>query len=188
MQVQSLTERRKVATARRRRMSGVRVLELPAVGDGSHGGEVGPYPEELKLECTHENGQLCEWFDDHWWLEALKRWKDVSLAIHIQPTPDALLHPVVSHELEMIKRMRCPWRLIGHCYLSDVAHPLLIQRVAVNHYDEIRIVDRNREASSAYEAKLAPLTLNEVFEQVRQIQSVEKVSAPLLTCAPLPVG
>ncbi len=186
MEVSSLAERRMVATARRRQPGGIHVVEFPATGEGSHGPNQGPHPEELRLETTYDNGQISVWFDDNWWLETLRRWKDCSLAIHILPTPDALLHPIVQYELEMVRRLQTPWRLIGHCCLSDIGHPLLMPRVAVNPYDEIRIIDRERSSTDSYEAHPAKLTLDEVFERVRTIQSAERVSAPLLTRAPEP--
>ncbi len=184
MERQSLAERRKVATARRRRPTGFQILKFAAVSDGSHGPDVGVCPEALHLETTYKDGQIVTWFDDNWWLETLRRWKDRSLTIHIMPTADALLHPTVLHELEMVRRLQTPWRLIGHCYLSDIGHPLLLPRVAVNHYDEIRVIDKDRPSSDSREARPSKLTLKEVFDQVRTIQSAEKVSAPLLTRAP----
>ena len=186
MECQSLAERRKVAAARRRRPTGFQIIECAAAGDGSHGPDIGVCPEALHLETTHQDGQIVAWFDDNWWLETLRRWKDRSLTIQIMPTADALLHPIVLHELEMVRRLQTPWRLIGNCYLSDIGHPLRLPRVAVNHYDEIRVIDKDRPCCDAYEARPSKLTLDEVFDQVRTIQSAEKVSAPLLTRAPEP--
>lgn len=186
MEVQSISERRKVATARRHRPIGIHVREIPAGGDGSHGPEIGPYPQDLKLEVTQENGQIAVWFDDTWWLEALRRWKDVSLNLHILPSPDALLHPIVLHELDMVRRLQLSWRLIGHCYLSDIAQPTVLQRVAVNQYDEVRVIDRDRASTDAYDARPAKFTFAELNEKVRALQAMEKVSTPLLTRAPAP--
>ncbi len=186
MQVQSLADQRRVAGTRRRRPTGIHMIEFPAMGDGSHGPKTGPFPEELRLETTYENGQIASWFDDNWWLETLHRWKDRPLTIHILPTPEALLHTIVLHELEMVRRLQISWKLIGHCYLSDVAHPQLVTRAAVNQYDEIRIIDEHRTPSESYEVRPAKLTIAEVFEQIKTIQASEKVSAPLMTRSPAP--
>ncbi len=186
MEVQSIAERRKVAVGRRRQPVGLRTVEFPAFGDGCHGPEIGPYPDELRLESTCDEGQIADWFDDNWWLETLRRWKDCVLTIHLLPTPDALLHPIVTHELEMVRRLQSPWRLIGHAYLSDIAHPLIVPRVAVSHYDEVRIIDRDRPVTDAFAPRPAKLTLAELMAQVHEIQSTEKLSSPLLTQAPVP--
>lgn len=186
MEVQTTTKRREVAAARRLRPASPHVLEFSADGGGDHGPEIGRFPQDLRIEATHANGQISVWFDDAWWLESLRRWKDVSLHVHILPTPDALLHPMVLHELEMLRRLQLSWRLIGHCYLSDIAHPLLISRVAVNQYDEIRVINENRPVTESFETPPAKMTLAELFEAVRATQSAEKVSVPLLTRAPAP--
>ena len=186
MKVESLADRRRVASSRRRRPAGIHVLEFLAMGDGAHGPNTGPFPEELRLEATYENGQISSWFDDHWWLETLQRWKSRPLTIHILPSPEALLHPIVLHELEMVRRMGIAWKLIGHCYLSDIAHAQMIERAAVNQYDEIRMIDEDRASSESYDVRPAQLTTAELFEEIKTIQSMEKVSAPLMTRAPVP--
>lgn len=182
----SLMERRKVAAARRHRPAGTQVRVFPADGDGAHGPDTAPRPTDLHLETTYEDGLAVTWFDDNWWLETLRRWKDSPLTIHIQRTPDALLHPIVVHELEMVRRLVVPWRLVGHCYLSDIGHPLLLPRVAVSEYDEIRIIDTERPHTGDFEALPAKMALPEVFQRVRDIQAAEQVSRPLLTRAPDP--
>ncbi|MEE9296037.1 MAG: hypothetical protein V3W34_13890 [Phycisphaerae bacterium] len=186
MEVQSLADRRKVAGARRCRPTGMHIIEFPAMSDGSHGPKTGPFPEELRLETTYENGQIASWFDDNWWLETLQRWKDRPLTIHILPTPEALLHTIVLHELEIVRRLQISWKLIGHCYLSDIAYPQMVTRAAVNQYDEIRVMDEDRTPSESYEVRPAKLTIADMFEQVKTIQASEKVSAPLMTRAPAP--
>lgn len=186
MQVESITERRKVALARRRQPMGVRTVEFPACGDGSHGPELGPYPDEMRVEATYEDGQIVTWFDDNWWLETLRRWKDHTLTIHLLPTPDALLHPVVTHELEMVRRLQTPWRLIGYAYRSDIGQRSVIRDAAVSRYDEIRVIDQDRPSTDSFAVRPAKFGLAEIFEQVRQAQAAERVSSPTLTRAPLP--
>lgn len=186
MSAPSLMERRKVAAARRRRPSGTQIREFPASGEGSHGPETAPRPTDLHLETTYEDGRVVSWFNDNWWLETLRRWKDRALTIHIQRTPDALLHSMMAYELEMVRRLEVPWRLVGHCYLSDIGHPLLLPRVAVSQYDEIRIINADRPSTADFEVRPPKLTLQEVFDRVREIQAAEQVSQPLLTRAPDP--
>ncbi len=186
MESPSLLERRKVARSRRRRPTGMQVRVLVATGDGALGPETGPTPTDLRLETTYEDGSIVAWFDDYWWIELLRRWKERPLTIHMLPTADALLHPVVLHELEMVRRLTTPWRLIGHCYLSDIGHPSLLRRVAVNPYDEIRVIDADRPSTESFETAAAVLTLSEIFERVHEIQRDEQIPKPLLTRAPKP--
>ncbi len=186
MQVESITERRKVAVARRHQPAGVHTVEFPAWGDGGHGPELGPHPDELRLEVTGEDGLIVDWFDDNWWLESLRRWKDRTLAIHLLPTPDALLHPQVTHELEMVRRLNTPWRLIGYTYVSDIGHASVIRGVAASRYDEIRVIDQQRPSTESFEVGLATLELADVLEEVRHAQASEQVGGPMLTRAPLP--
>ena len=186
MSATSLMERRKVTAARRHRPSGPQVRVFPANGEGSHGPDTAPTPSDLHLEVSYEDGRVVTWFDDNWWLETLRRWKDRPLNIHIQRTPDALLNPMVTHELGMVRRLMTPWRLVGHCYLSDIGHPLLLPRVATSQYEEIRIIDADRPCANEFETRPSKLTLREVFDRVRQIQAEEGVGHPLLTRAPDP--
>lgn len=186
MDAPPLMERRKAAAARRRKPVRKQIREFAATSDGEHGREEVPYPTELRLETTYVDGRIATWFDDAWWLETLRRWKDRSLTIHILPTPDALLHPIVLHELEMVHRMLTSWRVIGHCYLPDIAQPILMPRLAVNQYDEIRIIDTERPESQDQDIRPARMTLDEVFERVRVIQIEQQTHRPLLTRAPDP--
>jgi hypothetical protein len=182
----TVTEERTITSATRRKPIEICSREFPAHGDGSHGPDTGPRPTDLRLEVTLDDGTISPWFDDGWWIETLRRWKDRPLSIHILPTPEALLHPKVAVELDMVRRMQTPWRLVGHCYLSDVAHPTLLTRLAVNRYDDIRIVDASRPRANDWEVSPPQFSLAEVFERVRAIQLTEQVVYPLLTRAPDP--
>ena len=186
MDAPPLMERRKAAAARRQKPVRMQIREFTATGDGGHGHDGLPFPTELRLETTEVDGRIATWFDDTWWLETLRRWKDRPLTIHILPTPDALLHPIVLHELEMVRRLLTPWRVIGHCYLSEIAQPVLMPRVAVNQYDEVRIIDADRPESDDYNVRPARMTLDEVLDRVRVIQIEQQAHRPLLTRAPDP--
>ena len=188
MAASTLMDRRKVTTARRHRPSSVDVRVLTADGDGALGPEIAPTPSEVHLEVTYNDGQVVTWFDDNWWLEILRRWKDRPLTIHFKPTPDALLHSFLIHELEMVRRLMVPWRLVGHCYLSDIGHPLLMSRVAVNPYDEIRIIDMERPSSDEFETKPSNVRFEDVISRVHEIQHRERIGRPIITRAPDPNG
>lgn len=186
METPFLRERRKVAVGRRRRPTRANVRVFSAECDGSLGPETDPPPTDLRLDTTYPDGSIVAWFNDYWWIEVLRRWKDRPLTIHVLPTPDAVLHPAVLHELEMVRRLMSPWRLIGHCYVSDIGHPSILRRVAVNPYDEVRVIDSDRPSSDAFGTASAVLTIAEVFKRVHEIQRDEQTARPLLTRAPVP--
>ncbi len=186
MNAATLEERRKVTAARRYSPAGVESLVLSATGDGSIGPETGPRPSDLHLEITHENGDTVAWFDDNWWLATLRRWKDRPLTIHIQRTPQALLSDEAIMGLRMARRMQVPWRLVGHCYLSDLSSALLIHRLATSPYDEVRIIEADRPAMNGQAGRSSNVTLHEVFDRVRKIQEGEQAAYPILTRAPNP--
>lgn len=185
MDVITAEKDRQVATARRRPPSGTKTIHIKADSDGDITDELGLYPTDIKLEATLEDGQIAQWFSDDWWIDMLQRFKDRSLSLHIMPTTDGLLHPIVLHELEMVRRLQTPWRLIGHCYLGDVGHSMLVSKVSLSPYDEIRVIPADRPESDRTVKREAQLTFEELAEQVRTVQIAEKTVYPLLTRAPI---
>lgn len=182
----SIMDRRKVTAARRFRPRRPDSLTISAQSDGDLGPDVAPRPTDLFLEATTPEGQPAVWFSDDWWLNALKRWKDHTLTIHILYTPAALTHEVVEHELAMVRRLKVPWRLIGHCYLSDIANPVTLHHLACSHYDEIRIIDADRPKTPSFAVTPARMTLTELIAAFREIQAAEQTALPLLTRRPNP--
>ena len=186
MDVITSEQNRMVATARRRAPGGIKTVHIKADSDGTLGDELGLFPTDIRIEATYDDGQIATWFSDDWWIELLQRYKDRPLTLHMMPTAEALLHPIVLHELEMVRRLQTPWRLIGHCYLSDIGHPMLISKIVASPYDEIRVVTENRPNNGKAVLRTSQLSLAELLERVKSQQMAEQSVYPLLTRAPSP--
>ncbi len=186
MDVITSEQDRRIATARRRPPAGTKTTLVEATSDGDITNELGMFPTDIRLETTFDNGQISPWFVDDWWIAMLRRFKDHSLSLHVLPTTDALLHPIVMHELEMVRRLQTPWRLIGHCYLDDVGHSMLVHKISLAPYDEIRVITADRPQDDRSVKRVAQLSFEELAKRVRTQQIAEKMVYPLLTRAPLP--
>lgn len=116
---------------------------------------------ELILELTDEEGELAPWFDDFWWVDVLTRFKNRAVTFHISPTPAALLHPVVLHQLEMICRLEPTWRIVGYAYRKELEQ-CEADAVARSPYHQLWVVEGARRgkpqstAPSALEGKPRP--------------------------------
>ncbi len=186
MDVITSEQNRTVTAARRRAPAGTKTIHIKADSNGSLGDELGMFPTDIRIDCTYDDGQITTWFSDDWWIDLLQRFKDRSLNLHIMPTAEALLHPIVLHELEMVRRLQTPWRLIGHCYLSDVGHPMLVNKIVFSPYDEIRIVTDERPCNGSAVKQSASLSLAELLDRVKTQQIADRTVYPLLTRAPAP--
>ena len=162
------------------------IVRVAARGMGQRGARNGEAPAELHLETTDETGEPADWFDDYWWMDTLERWQHNALAVHILPTPRALLHPVVIHQVEMLYRVAPKWRRVGHCYVDDVTSEEDIRLLAISSYDEIRVVDAFRPGTSRGEAELRDVKIERLIAQVMRAQSSLGATRPLLIRVPPP--
>ncbi len=184
MQAWMYRNERMLAEGTRRKPQGRPVLHVAAMGTGDcepHDGEV---PGELHLEATDETGEAADWLEDSWWMEVLNRWHAHPLAIHILPTPRALLHPVVVHHLEMLYRVAPQWRRIGHCYVDDVVEDGDIRRLASSSYDEVRVIDSFRPSTGKSEAQLRDIKVEKFLGRVMRAQSSIGATRPMLIRVP----
>ena len=101
-------------------------------------------PAEITIEATDAHAALALWLNDAWCLDILKRWADEPLAIHVAPTPGAVLHPVVLHLVEMVRRVAPRWRLVGHMHVEDVRTQGEIEKLASSMFHEVRFIDAAR--------------------------------------------
>lgn len=101
-------------------------------------------PAEITIEATDANAAVAAWLDDAWCLDILKRWADEPLAMHVAPTPGAVLHPVVLHLVEMVRRVAPRWRLVGHMHVEDVRTQGEIEKLAGSMFHEVRFIDADR--------------------------------------------
>jgi len=173
-------DERRLTSATRQRLRTRPILHVVAAGTGDCGPRNGEVPGELHLEATDSTGEAADWFDDRWWMEALDRWQDYQLAVHILPTPQALLQPVVLHHIEMLYRIAPHWRRIGHCYVDDVMTDEDIQLLAISSYDEIRVIDSFRPRTGRSEAELREVKVERLIGQTLRVQSSFGATRPLL--------
>lgn len=137
---------RAAAQSRRLRPPGasrleVRFDEVRVIGDEPQG-----CPGEILLDATNGEAMIAPWLTDDWWMELVVRWADDPLAIHVMPTPGALLHPLVLSQVEMLRRVVPGWRLIGHAELRAVDSEVAANTIAASPYHEIRVHDDVRSS------------------------------------------
>jgi hypothetical protein len=164
------------AMQRRRRPAAARILSLrfearpPLIPEGIDA------PSELHLEPTGPDGETALWLDDFFWLELIQRWPQKPLTIHYLPTPHGLLHPVVLHQLTMLRRVTPEWRLIGHCYRSDLAGESQQAQAALSLYHEIHIRNEARVGSST----AGLLSMEALLAKLSQLQAANRRTAPII--------
>ena len=147
------------------------------------GGDVAA-PFELTLEATNADGELATWFEDSWWTDVIERWGDDSITVHIAPSPAALLHMVVVHQLEMIRRVAPTWRIVGHVYRDDLVDDDAIERLVLSPYDEVRVLDKTRHNPAPSDRCSMDTPLNEIFGRLRREQARVGTARPILVRLP----
>ena len=183
MDDKSRLQARQATERLRRPPSEPRRIHLGFESEGKLGEQIVPAPAELALETTNAEGELAAWFHDGWWTEVIQRWGDDPLSVHITPTPSALLHMVVLHQLEMIRRVAPTWRIVGHAYRDDLTDEDAIDRLACCPYDEIRVIDQARHSRAPSDRCLG-IPLNEIFGRIRREQARAGTARPILVRLP----
>jgi hypothetical protein len=135
-------EEQRQATARRRVRPGVSThLTIPFAGvEHIDPGPKG-YPDELLLEVTDAKGEPASWFHDEWLTLLVQAWGECPLTVTIADTPEALLHPLVLHEMLMLRRMAPQWRLVGRGRFSAIQREEDIDQAGRTPYHVLRLVD-----------------------------------------------
>ena len=152
--------------------------------NGALGENIEPGPIVLTIEATNGDSGLAPWLDDIWWTEVIQRWADCHVTVCIAPTPGALLHPVVLHQVEMLRRVVPDWRIVGHAHVDDVASDHDAIRLATAAYHEVRLLDQPRPGMASSDRCTWKLTLEELFGRVRNEQSRLGVTLPVLVRLP----
>jgi len=140
-----------------------------------------PVPVELLIEATDSKGETAAWFDDPWWTEVLRRWADQPLTIHLLPSQDALLDPVISHHVVMAKRVAPHWRVVADAYSGDVVGDQAAEALAGAPFDEVRLIDGPHP-----DALLDPLAapapcLDDLLVCLRRVQRSRGFCRPVFT-------
>ena len=126
---------------------------------------------------------LSEWFDDVWWTDVVQRWGDNAVTIHIAPTPIAVLHPVVLHHVEMIRRVSPRWRIVGYAYSNDIFIEEDIEILNSSLFHEVRFIDEPRPSIGTAD-RIEPIPLEKLFARIREGQARKRTSAPVLIRLP----
>jgi len=155
-------------------------------GNGELHDDDAPGPIELTIEATNAEGDLAAWFDDFWWTDVIERWGYEPVTIHLAPTPQALLHPVVLHQMEMVRRVAPRWRTVGHVYSHDVTSDDATESIACSPYHEIRFLDKERRGAVESERQGKALPIDELFGRIRREQSRLRTMRPVLVRIPSP--
>jgi len=156
---------------------------VAAFDDGGIGNDVVSGPILLMVEATNVQGELAAWLDDVWWTDVMEQWADCAVTVALAPTPGALLHPVVLHHVEMLRRVVPGWRIIGHAYGDDLATDEEIRQTANSPYHEVRVFDQRRPGFSPV-GQGAPVAVDELFGRIRRDQSKTGTTRPALVRLP----
>ncbi len=173
------------ATQRNRRAPGEPVeIAVAFDGNGDVGDDVALGPVELTIEATNTELEPARWLDDEWWTDVIQRWAGCLITVHIAPTPGALLHPVVLHQLMMLRRVTPHWRLVGHADADEMTADDAALQVARSPYHEIRFADQPGPNTPETDRSAPQVSLEELFGRVRQEQSRLGTEAPVLVRLP----
>ena len=137
----------------------------------------------LILEATNAEGETAPWFQDYWWTELVQHFAETALTIHFAPSPQAVLHPEVRHQVEMVRRVAPAWRMIGHAYRSDFLSAEDMRTVALSGFDEIRVIDADRPNWTPGRMRECA-TAAEVLGAIRREQQQLGTNRPTLVRAP----
>jgi hypothetical protein len=141
-------------------------------------------PGELVIEATSPNGEIAEWFDDFWWTDVLNRWMNEAITVIIEPTPGAMVHPVVLHHVSMIRRVAPLWRIIGRGFPADLSRPGAIREIVRSGYHEIQLQDGAPGGQKDGKIDLETRNLDEIFAEIRREQQQIGVQRPILVRIP----
>ena len=175
-------QQREATAARRQGPAAPHRITFAAAGDGETSPDDTTPPTDVFLEATDPTGEIAAWFDDIWWMEALRRWGDRRLTIHLLPSQGALLHPVVLHHLIMAERVAPDWRLVGHGYCAEISGDGAIEALAGSAYDQVYLVEGGRQGSKDGSQPHA-LRVEDLFARVRRIQQQRGATRPILVRA-----
>jgi len=180
MDIAAWTDQRRTAARGRRRPRPAHANRFLANGRGKFDAEDVAKPTDVFIEATHPDGDTAAWFDDFWWLECLNRWKDDRLSMHVLPSPAALLHPAVLHQVDMARRIAPSWRMIGHCWLEELDLNASPDGIARSPYHEVRIIDAPMPERVGQPNPARPPKVQDLITRVRLIQRETNRTMPTL--------
>lgn len=147
MDVRTREQVRRQSSQKRVRPSHSFRVTLSANGRGQRPTVEPSRPLHILLEATDPDGELVEWLNDDWWIETLREWKDRLVTLTLMPTPSAMLHPVVYHQLEMIRRVSPNWRIEAQVHGEELSNQASHERLLAGPYDEVVLLSSPNESN-----------------------------------------
>ena len=184
MDQEAITEAREATRQTRRPPSDPVHLRVPVDSSGELAEDIPSGPIELTIEATNGEGEPAEWLDDGWWTAAIERWGDETVTVHVAPTPNALLHPVTLHQLEMLRRVAPRWRMVGHVFVEAVSSESEIRQIAASPYDQIRFLEGPRSEAARSDRGLPRPSVEELLGRIRREEAELGVTRPVLVRLP----
>lgn len=175
---------REAALAQRKRPGQPTTVKMSSGGVGKLPENIPSGSVQLIVEATNIDGELAEWFDAHWWSEAIEVWADSQVLVQIEPTPNALLHPVTLQHIEMLRRVVPHWRIVGLGFRDDIATDDAVVTVAHSLYDEVRIEDADRRPRGQGDRMLHHRRIEDLFAAIRREQTRVGRTRPVLVRLP----
>jgi hypothetical protein len=170
-------------SARRKRPAAATQFIFPAACGGDFTRIGTEIPTEILVEPTYPTGEVAEWFDDAWWTEAIQRWGNTKLNVHILPSRLALCDPVVLHMMAMLKRIVPQWRLVGFGYAGEIDGETGPDALARSNYDEVRMTEGFRRTRKTDSNSRHILRIEDLFARVRRGQQARNATRPTLVRA-----
>ena len=183
MEGDARVQNRRIATRQRRPQFQPMRLYVPFAGRCDLGEGIASVPVEISLVLTDSSGALAPWFDDWWWTDVLQRWADNRLTFQFLPTPQALLHPVVLHHVEMVQRVAPLWRIIGQVYADEISTLETATAIGRTRYHEVHVLERDQDATKHLEER-EHLSVEELFGTIRREQLRIGAKQPILVRLP----
>ena len=177
-----LENQRELTRQRRRRPNTGTIIHLPFEGSDHAALDNAEPPAELHLEATGPSGETAIWLDDFFWLKLIQQWPQSPLTIHFHPTNNSLLHPVILHQLNMLRRVAPQWRLVGYCYVSDLALEGRLSQAASTVHHEIHVIDAVRPGVPR---PAHAMRIEDALAKMRQVQAANNRTTPIVVrCRP----
>lgn len=172
--------RRDTARQRRRPTAGLR----GTIAFGSGGEIPSGLLSAIVIETTDSTGEVAQWLDDAWWSVLFQSLAPHPLTIEIAPTPDALTHPVVLHQLEMVRRIVANWRIVGEGYADEIRSADDVEQLATGPYHELRLREGGRSDAITADASGRRLGIDELFARLAERIDSAPFTSPILVRIP----
>lgn len=168
MDEQTRNDMRRSTTGRRQPPPPVTRVVLRPDGNGLFPETLEPGPIDLQIEATITRDETAPWYRDEWWTEVISYLSALDIAVHFMPTPGAIVHPVVLHHVNMIRRVVPLWRVVGHAYRDDLTLDHDIDALANSLFHEIRVIDARRPGAPASDRGVTDIGVDELFGRIRR--------------------